>query len=312
MVKTEEFSFISSDGVQIAAYKWAAQQPRALLQIAHGSVEYAMRYDAFARSLCERGISVYAEDHLGHGKTAKSDGDVGHISDNKGAFLKIVEDMHTLEARMRGENPALPVFLLGHSMGSFLARIYAAKYGAGLGGVVLTGTGGRSAAYLTLMIALAGGVMALRGKAHRPGLLNKLYKKELNGPFEGNTGNEFISSDPAVVEAYTADPRCGNALSAEFFREMLWGTREASAKRVVAGFPKQLPLFIGAGEFDTVGGSALKEVKRDVAAYGKAGVADLTFQIYPGMRHEILNEKGRRQVWDDIMGWLETYISVNR
>ncbi len=308
MVKAAEFSFTSSDGVQIAAYKWAAQKPKALLQIVHGSVEYAMRYDAFARELCAQGFSVYAEDHLGHGKTAKSDDYVGHISDSKGAFLKIAEDIHTLDLRMREEYPGLPVFMYGHSMGSFLARLYAAKYGHELSGVILTGTGGRSAAYLSLMIALAGIVMALRGAAHRPKMLNNLYRKEMNGTFEGSTGNEFICSDPAVVEAYTADPRCGNALSAEFFHEMLWGTREAATKRSVNAFPKELPLLIGAGEFDTVGGRELKEVKKDAAAYKNAGVKDVTLNVYPGMRHEVLNEKGKQQVWDDIISWLNQHI----
>jgi len=309
VVKFEEFSFISSDGATIAAYKWEAEKPKAVLQIVHGSVEYAMRYDAFAKALCEHGVTVYAEDHLGHGKTAISDDAVGHISDSEGAFLKIVEDMHTLDACIRKENPGLPVFLFGHSMGSFLSRIYAAKYGKDLKGVMLTGTGGRSAAYLTLMIALARCVIILRGKAHRPKMLNKMYTQELSGPFGGDTGNEFISADPDVVAAYTADPRCGNPLSAEFFHEMLWGTREAASKRIVGAFPKELPLFIGAGEFDTVGGGeGLKEVKRDVALYENAGVADLTFKIYPGMRHEILNEKGKQQVWDDITEWIEKHI----
>jgi alpha-beta hydrolase superfamily lysophospholipase len=309
MGKAEEFSFTSSDGVRITAYKWAAQKPKAVLQIVHGSVEYAMRYDALARWLCDQGVSVYAEDHLGHGKTAKSDDYVGHISDSKGAFLKIVEDMHTLDKRIREENPGLPVFMLGHSMGSFLTRLYAARYGGSLSGVALTGTGGRNAAYLSLMIALAGAVMVLRGGAHRPRMMGKLYKQEMNGTFKGSTGNEFISSDPAVVEAYTADPRCGNALSAEFFHEMLWGTREAATKRSVSAFPKELPLFIGAGEFDTVGGRELKEVKKDAAAYKNAGVKDVTFKIYPGMRHEVLNEKGKQQVWDDIIGWLDNHIT---
>ncbi len=308
MVKASEFSFTSADGVPIAAYKWAAPKPRAVLQISHGAVEYAMRYDAFACWLCERGISVYAEDHLGHGKTAQSDDDVGHISDSKGAFLKILEDMHTLDGCMREENPGLPVFMLGHSMGSFLARLYAVKYGGSLSGVMLTGTGGRSAAYLSLMIALARAVMALRGGAHRPRMMGKLYKKEMNGTFEGNTGNEFISSDPAVVETYFADPRCGNALSAEYFHEMLWGTREAATKRSISAFPKELPLFIGAGEFDTVGGKELKEVKKDAAVYKNAGVKDVTFKIYPGMRHEVLNEKGKQQVWDDMISWLDSHI----
>ncbi len=313
MVEFEEFSFVSSDGVTVAAYKWEAQKPIALLQIVHGSVEYAMRYDAFARALCEHGITVYAEDHLGHGKTAESDDYVGHISDSKGAFLKIVEDMHTLDQRMREENPGLPVFMYGHSMGSMLARLYAAKYGKTLNGVVLTGVGGRSAAFLTGMIATARCAMILRGGRYRLAMLNNMYNNVLSGPFGKERPHEFISSDPAVVEAYNADPRCGNALSAEFFREMLWGTRESASKKVIGGFPKDLPLFVGAGEFDTAGGGeGLKDVRRHVALYEKAGVSDLTFKVYSGMRHEILNEKNKQQVWDDITSWLNKHVTVKK
>jgi alpha-beta hydrolase superfamily lysophospholipase len=309
MVKFEEFSFVSSDGVPVAAYKWEAQKPKALLQIVHGSVEHAMRYDAFARSLCEHGITVYAEDHLGHGKTAESDDYVGHISDSKGAFLKIVEDMHTLDQRMREENPGLPVFMYGHSMGSVLVRLYTAKYGETLKGVLLTGVCGRGAAFLTMLIATARCAMILRGSRCRSAMLNNMYNDTLSGPFGKERAHEFICSDPAVVEVYNADPRCGNALSAEFFHEMLWGMRESASKKVIGGFPKDLPLFIAEGEFDTTGGGeGLKDARRHVGLFEKAGVSDLTFKIYPGMRHEVLNEKGKQQVWDDLTGWIEKHI----
>lgn len=312
MVKAEEFSFISSDGVPVIAYQWASPQPIAVLQISHGAVEHAMRFDEFAGALAERGFSVYAADHLGHGKTAGSPDKVGHFSDHGGAFQMVVEDMHTLTKRMKEENPGLPLFLLGHSMGSMLARIYAAKYGEALDGVVLTGTGGKSAAYLTEMMAVAKCIMILRGKRYRSPKLNKMYIDVLNGPFGGETGNEFICSDPAVVEAYTADAYCGNLRSAEFFYELLWGTREAAAKRTINGFPKTLPLFIGAGEFDSLGGEGLKEVRHAADAYREAGVADFTFKIYTGMRHEILNERDKRQVWNDIFDWLEKHVTVKK
>ena len=210
MGKAEEFSFNSSDGVQIAAYKWAAEKPKAVLQIAHGAVEHAMRYDAFARALAEKGFAVYAEDHLGHGKTAGSPDKVGHYSDRDGAFLKIVEDMHTLELRMREENPDLPVFLFGHSMGSLLSRVYAAKYGSGLAGLVLTGTGRVAAPLIAVVQMLAKREMKKYGYAHRSPFLHSLVFGTLNKPFKGEHGCEFICSDPEVVSAYVADKCCGN------------------------------------------------------------------------------------------------------
>jgi alpha-beta hydrolase superfamily lysophospholipase len=308
MVKVEEFSFTSSDGVQIAAYKWAVPQPKALVQIAHGAVEHAMRYDAFAQSLCERGFAVYAEDHLGHGRTAGSPDKVGHYSDNDGAFLKIVEDIHALDARMRREYPGLPVFLIGHSMGSLLSRVYASKYGGGLSGLVLTGTGHVAPALIAAVQFLARREMKKFGYNHRSPFLHSLVFGTLNKPFKGEHGCEFISADPEVVAAYVADPCCGNTVTAEFAYELLEGTKLAAKKETFAQTPAALPVFIGAGEFDTMGGKKLSAVKKDAADYQNAGVKDFTFRIYPGMRHEILNEKGKKQVWEDIAGWMESRI----
>lgn len=308
MVKTEEFSFISSDGVQVAAYKWAAAQPAAVLQIAHGAVEHAMRYDAFARALAEEGITVYAEDHLGHGKTAGSPDKVGHYSDRDGAFLNIVEDMHTLMQHAREENPGLPVFLMGHSMGSLLSRVYAAKYGSDLTGLVLTGTGHVAAPLIAVVQMLSRREMKAKGYGHRSAFLHSLVFGTLNRPFKGEHGCEFICSDAQVVADYVADPCCGNTISAEFAYELLEGTKRAAQKITFESTPKELPIFIGAGEFDTMGGNKLSAVKKDAADYQKAGVADFTFKIYPGMRHEILNETGKQQVWDDISSWLNKHV----
>lgn len=312
MVKTEEFSFISSDGVQITAYKWAAEKPKAVLQIAHGAVEHAMRYDAFARDLAENGFTVYAEDHLGHGKTAGSPDKVGHYSDRDGAFANIVEDMHTLMQRMQEENPDLPVFLMGHSMGSLLSRVYAAKYGSELTGLVLTGTGHVAAPLIKVVQTLARREMKTKGYGHRSPFLHSLIFGTLNKPFKGEHGCEFICSDPQVVADYVADACCGNTISAEFAYELLEGTKRAAQKQTFENTPKNLPVFIGAGEFDTMGGTKLSAVKQDAADYQKAGIADFTFKVYPGMRHEILNETGKRQVWDDITGWLNKHVTVEK
>ncbi len=308
MVKFEEFSFISSDGATVAAYMWEAEKPKAVLQIAHGAVEHALRYDAFARFLAERGFVVYAEDHLGHGKTAGSAEKVGHYSDNDGAFLKIVEDMRAVEALMRKEHPGLPVFLFGHSMGSLLSRIYASKYGDGLSGLALTGTGHVAPMLIGVVQTLARREMKKFGYNHRSPFLHSLVFGTLNRPFKGETGSEFISADPEVVKAYVADPYCGNTVTSEFAYELLEGTKLAAQKATFDNTPKGLPVFIGAGEFDTMGGTKLAAVKKDAADYEKAGVKDLTFKIYPGMRHEVLNEQGKQQVWDDIAGWLEKHI----
>ncbi len=306
----QEFSFQSFDGAVIQAYKWDAETPKAAVQIAHGAIEHALRYDDFANALARRGFVVYADDHRGHGRTAGAVENVACFSDKRGGFGFAVDDLHVLTQLIKRENPGLPVFLIGHSMGSLMARVYASRYGSELSGMVLTGTGRANPMLIALVRGLARVTMALKGRRHRTPFLHALVFGTLNKPFKGKTGSEFICSDEAVVKAYAEDPYCGSISTADFIDELLGGTREAALKRTFERYPKSLPLFIGAGEFDSMGGRRLKAVKRDVEDFRKHGVSDLQFKIYEGMRHEILNETNKRQVYEDIIGWLEQRINT--
>ena len=174
-----------------------------------------------------------------------------------------------------------------------------------LAGVVLTGTGRVSPALIALGRGIAKAITALYGRRHRSPLCHQLVFGTLNRPFKGGTGCEFISTDDAVIKAYAADEYCGSTVTAAFTDELLYGTRLAFCKETFENTPKDLPLFIGAGEFDTMGGPGLKQVKKDVSDYRRAGIADLEFHIYEGMRHEILNEKDKQRVYDDILAWLK-------
>lgn len=304
----KEFSLVSSDGTKLSVHSWLSDKPVAAVQIAHGAVEHALRYDHFAQYLADNGIAVYANDHRGHGKTAGSPDDVAYWGEKSGGFLQSVEDMHRLTAHIRQEHPRLPVFLLGHSMGSLMARVYASRWGVELSGLILTGTGRVNAALIALVRGIAKTITAFRGRRHRSPLCHKLVFGTLNRPFKGATGSEFISSDDAVVQAYAADEYCGNTATAAFIDELLFGTLAAFKKETFDGTPKGLPLFIGAGELDTMGGTGLKQVKKDVADYRRAGMSDMEFHIYDGMRHEILNEKNKQCVYGDILTWLRKRI----
>ncbi len=298
----KEFSFTTSSGIKMYAYKWAADKPKAVVQIAHGAVEHALRYDHFAKALVKSGYSVYANDHRGHGKTAQGVKNVGHYGEQKGGFALAVEDMHDITNIIKKENKGIPVFLFGHSMGSLMSRVYAAKYGSEIDGLLLTGTGRVSSFLIGIVRFLAKCHMVLLGRSDRSVFLHSLVFGTLNRPFKGETGSEFISADSAVVDAYVKDEFCGNTVSAEFVYELLWGTKRAAMKKTFENTPKNLPVFIGAGEFDTVGGNKLAAVKKDAADFGRQD--DLTFKVYEGMRHEILNEKEKLIVYDDIMKWI--------
>ncbi len=278
------------------------------MQIAHGAIEHALRYSHFASVLAAHGFTVYAGDHRGHGKTAGTTPNTAYFSDGKGGFSLAVDDMYTLTQRIKKEHPEQKLYLLGHSMGSLMARIYAARYGDAIDGLVLTGTGHVSPVLIGIVRGLAKLMMLTCGRRHRSPLLQTLVFGTLNRPFGGETGSEFICSDPEVVRAYAADPFCGNPVSAEFVNQLLWGTRQAAKAKTFAAYPKELPLFVGAGQFDTMGGKNLSAVKKDVADFKKAGAADVMFQIYDGMRHEILNETEKQTVYNDIIGWIERHV----
>ena len=309
-MKPLEFCYNSADGTKLKAYKWAAEQPKAVVQIAHGAVEHAMRYADFAKTLAQAGYSVYAADIRGHGATAGAPEKVAYFSDKNGGFMQAVDDMAVLSALLRGENPGLPVFLLGHSMGSLLSRVYAAKHGDGLSGVILTGTGRVSPPLIVIVRILARCVMVLFGRRHVSPFLHSLVFGTLNRPFGGETGSEFICSDEAVIQAYADDPYCGNTVTAEFAYELLSGTRAAAKKSTIDGYPKEVPLLIASGELDSMGGAKLAAVKKDVQAYRRTGVRDLEFKVYPGMRHEILNEREKRLVYADIIAWLDARLKA--
>lgn len=300
-----EFSFKSKDDTEVFVYKWQAKKPKGVVQIAHGAVEHALRYDDFAKALVNSGYTVYADDHRGHGKTAGGAEHVGYYSDEKGGFSQAVEDLHSLTDLIKDENTGLPVFLLGHSMGSLMSRIYASRYGSELKGLVLTGTGRVSPVLIGIVRFMAKVQMIFLGRKHKTPFLHSLVFGTLNRPFKGDTGSEFICTDQAVIDEYNKDELCGNTVTSEFINQLLWGSRNASKKSTFEAIPKDLPVFIGAGEFDTMGGKQLCEVKKDAKDFEKQD--DFTFKIYKDMRHEILNEKVKQQVYEDIISWLDSH-----
>jgi alpha-beta hydrolase superfamily lysophospholipase len=253
-----EFRLSSTDGTVSYAYSWIPDNPVAAVQISHGAVEHALRYEGFAKYLVENNIAVYVNDHRGHGKTAGAPENVAYLGEKGGGFLLAVEDMHLLTVQIKDNHPGLPVFLLGHSMGSLMSRVYAAKYGGELDGLILTGTGRVNPALIAVVCGIAKTITVFYGRRHKSPLCHKLVFGTLNRPFKGETGSEFICSDDAVVQAYAADEYCGNTATAAFADELLFGTRAAFKKETFQNTPKDLPLFIGAGEFDTMGGSDLR------------------------------------------------------
>ncbi len=277
--------------------------PRAVVQISHGMCEYLERYGDFAAYLNDRGILVCGNDHLGHGGSVDSGEDFGYFAERDG-WRCLVEDAHRLTVRMKEEYPQTPYFLLGHSMGSFIARACISLYGDEYSGAVLMGTSGSnplsSAAY-----PLVKAMSKTRGDRFRSRLVNDFAFGTYNAKFRPQkTEYDWLSNDEEQVERFRDDPRCNFVFTLGGFLDLYHLLRYISRRDWAREVPTDLPVLLLSGSMDPVGryGKGVKEV-HDRLAF--AGSKDLIIRLYPGCRHELLNESGRVLVYEDIFRWLD-------
>jgi alpha-beta hydrolase superfamily lysophospholipase len=220
----------------------------------------------------------------------------------------VLDDLRAVTDRAREEQPGRPVFMLGHSMGSFLARAYAAQHGSELAGVVLTGTAGGAGALGKVGIFLAATQARLRGHTHTSGLLNTLTFGQYNSAFKPTrTEFDWLSRDPAEVDKYVNDPDCGFVFSAGAFADVLKGLAEVNTDQLASRLPKDLPVHLASGEMDPVGANG-KGVRQVADQLRRAGVQDVTLTLWPEARHEILNETNRDEVEIEIVDWLDAHL----
>lgn len=296
----------SSGQGEIFSRCWASESPKAVLVIAHGMAEHSARYDGFASFLAEQGWAVYMNDHAGHGKSAQIH---GHFAEKDG-WESVVNDLNALMDEGEREHPGLPLFLMGHSMGSFLSRSFLIRYGARLSGCVLCGTMGKNPGVLPgyLLAALQ---CRLKGTQSRGKLIDKLAFGSYNQRIE-HPVNQFawLSANEENCRAYAQDPLCGFAFTAAGYRDLFTGLREISSPKWAQAVPKALPAYLVAGKDDPVGnyGEGPAWVAEQLRS---SGVKSVELKLYPDMRHEILNETGKEQVWNDIFAWLEKVEGAN-
>lgn len=309
-MKSDTFTFKSSDGVQIFTYRWIPDEPSAVkgaVQIAHGMAEHAARYERFAEALTKAGYAVYANDHRGHGKTAGTLENVGYFADDNG-WEKVVDDMHTLTGIIKKENPGKPFFLFGHSMGSFLSRHYSMLYGNELSGLILSGTGGDPGALGKIGLFVAKMDARMHGKKAKSEIMNKLSFGAFNSAFKPNrTDYDWLSRDNAEVDKYINDPWCGAVFTAGFFCDMLGGLGFINKKENIAKIQKNLPVYLFSGAKDPVGANT-KGVTQAYTALKDAGISDLTLKFYENGRHESLNEINRDEVFQNVIDWLNNHV----
>lgn len=301
----------------VHVYKWkpdaagAGQSVpvRGIVQIVHGSCEHAERYDRFASFLAGHGWIVYAADLRGHGRSVASRADLGYFGE-QGGWNGLVEEQHEIAKLIQNEHPGLPVFLLGHSMGSFIARDYASRYGSGLSGLLLSGTAHYSRISLRAGLLLAKQIIRAKGIRCRSPLLYNLTYNSFNKRFEpARTGQDWLTRDQTVVDSFVEDEMCGFVFTAGGFRDMFEGLLRITDPEQIGKTPKELPVFLLSGTDDPVGEFG-KTVEKAHAAYRKAGLRHVRLKLYEGMRHEVLNELGKEEVYEDILSWLSQTVAA--
>ena len=304
-----EFTFFSADGkTPIHAVEWLPEgQARAVLQISHGVSEYILRYEPFAEYLTARGFAVAGHDHLGHGQSV-AEGSARLYFGPRGSWNWVVDDIDQRRNLAKAKFPQVPYFLMGHSMGSFLARTYLIRYPGAVDAAVIMGTGQMSPAII------AGGKAVAAEEAHRVGedqtssLVDKLAFGAYNKRFAPNrTGFDWLSLNQDNVDRYMADPLCGGNATIGLFREMLGGLSFIAKPENLKRMNLNIPVLFISGEMDPVGDCG-KGVKRAFESFRKAGVRDVSLKLYPELRHEILNETCRETVYEDIYQWLAAKI----
>lgn len=309
MVKITDFRFKSSDGVhEIHGRQWIPDGPvKGIVQIVHGVAEYIERYNDFAVYLAEHGYVAVGDDHLGHGYSVNDPSELGWFADENGWDL-IVSDEKKLHDLLVAWYPEVPTVLLGHSMGSFMARTYLGLYPNDFDACILSGTGWQPA-----LVCLAGMAMAKAeitkngGRQHSEKLQNLAFGSYLKGIDNPIGKNDWICRDENLIRQYDADPLCGYPVSASLMRDMMYGLNIICRDAHMEKMNKALPVLFIAGDADPVGGWS-KGVKKTAARFRWLSMRDVSVKLYPGARHEVLNELNHREVWQDVLSWITAKI----
>ena len=306
-MKAETIKIKMSDGKNVALHTFVPEgDVKAVVQLSHGMAEYALRYEELANFLCDNGIAFYAHDHRGHGETAESVDELGFLAENDG-FNRVVEDLATMIRKCHEDFPRKKVILLAHSFGSFVSQCFMEKYGNEVDAVVLCGSAGPRLLLTGSGRFLAGIITKCFGKKAKSAFLDGLVFGSYNKGIESDSSAAWISRDNEVVKKYDDDPMCGFKVTNEFFYDFLGGLTNIHLKKNMKKIPKDLPIFIIAGEADPVGEYG-KSVKNLYKAYKKLCLSDVTLKLYPEARHELFNEFNKADVMNDLLVWISSKI----
>ncbi|MFB4169930.1 alpha/beta hydrolase [Virgibacillus sp. JSM 102003] len=289
------------DHIDVYVKKWfdESKKPKAIVQLAHGMVEHIGRYNEFAEFLVENDIFVYGNDHRGHGKTGEKQGLFGYFADEDG-FEKTTNDLLQITSEIKREYPNTPLILLGHSMGSFLARNYIQENSSLINGVILSGTGyyPRATSQAAMKIA---STLPPKEKSNTMNTLAFFsYNKRIK---QKRTNIDWLTRDDEIVQAFIDDPYCGFIPTAGFFYDLMDGITTIHERKLNKFIRKELPMLLLSGMEDPVGDYA-KGVWKTAHLYNETGLENIMTMLYEDGRHELLNEINRDEVYRAVYQWI--------
>ena len=304
------FWLTANDRSRLYVNHWMPDGPaKAVVMLSHGMAEHSGRYARLAEALCNAGYGVYALDQRGHGRTA-DEGTLGLYAEKDG-WNKVVGDLASLNQHIGQQHPGLPIILLGHSMGSYIAQAYMLHHSASLHGAILSGSNFQPVALYRAARLIARIERARQGLRGRSALIDFLSFGSFNKAFKPNrTAFDWLSRDPVEVDTYIHDPLCGFRCTNQLWVDLLGGLQHISKASNLAQIDPGLPILLIGGECDPV--SEGKRLKSLAHALREAGCQHLQLTIYPQARHEVFNETNRDDVTADVLTWLEYALTLRR
>ncbi|MFC4712411.1 alpha/beta hydrolase [Planococcus dechangensis] len=298
-------SFVrASDGHELFNWISLAEKPRAHVHIIHGMAEHSGRYDRFIRTLVKQGFTVSAHDQRGHGKTAERNGHTGFFAESDG-FSRIVMDVEEVIEYSRQLAGDLPLIILGHSMGSFVARRYLQLYSDKVTCAVLSGTGGHPGISLAAGNLAARSISRLEGKKKSSPFLGKLIFGSYNKDFLTEKSKySWLSRDAETVKSYEADPWCGFEMTNQFYVDLFEGIDLIHRQEQIARIRKNLPVLFISGSMDPVGAKG-SGVFQAAAQFRDAGIQLVKVYIAEEARHEVLHELNAEIYQHAIIDWID-------
>jgi alpha-beta hydrolase superfamily lysophospholipase len=308
-----------ANGSKLFLRKWLpdeGQKARAAVCLLHGMAEHSGRYAWIAGKLVEEGFAVWAYDQRGHGHTAADGfnpvaegGSLGHCAD-KNAPEKVLDDLDAFIMQMHEAYPALPVFLLGHSWGSFIAQLYIEAHSEHISGCILSGTNCRQGGIFALGGVILPFFVLFRGVRARSKFINGLSGGAFNARFRPNrTPLDWCSRDEADVDEHLADPFCQQLSSVGFFRDTVRICKKTGKKREMEKIRRDLPVYIISGSMDPVGDFGAGPLRLVRAYQAELGMKNIEYVIYPGARHELFHETNKEEAAANVIKWLKKTVS---